>query len=149
MTRFFIENKGEWDFPNRKWAVDPYWLIHDGVAGVGPTRIDDPYIGEVLDSMVGAIKGTEAECDVWVDETEKRDATIASQAAHIERLHEALKTVTVNLMACHSLLGSGGKRAAGSDKMFEIMMSDYAKAIEVGRSTAWPASRRPTDQGVD
>ena len=55
-----------------------------------------------------------------------------------DRLREALKTVTVSLIACHSLLGAGGKRAAGSDKMFEIMMSDYAKAIEVGRSTAWP-----------
>jgi hypothetical protein len=67
-----------------------------------------------------------------------QSATLAAQAVPIEQLREALKTVTVNLIACHSLLGAGGKRAAGSDKMFEIMMSDYAKAIEVGRSTAWP-----------
>ena len=61
-----------------------------------------------------------------------------AKCEEIERLQEALKTVTVNLIACHSLLGAGGKSAAASDKMFEIMMSDYAKAIEVGRSTAWP-----------
>ena len=66
---------------------------------------------------------------------------VAEQAQEIERLREALKTVTVNLIACHSLLGAGGKIAAASDKMFKIMMSDYAKAIEVGRSTAWPETR--------
>ena len=66
MSRFCIENKGEWDFPNRKWAIEPYWLVHDGVKNVSPTRIDDQFIGEVLDSLVGCIKATEAECDVWI-----------------------------------------------------------------------------------
>ena len=65
----------------------------------------------------------------------------ADLKAEVGRLREALKTVTVNLIACHSLLGAGGKIAAASDKMFKIMMSDYAKAIEVGRSTAWPETR--------
>ena len=72
---------------------------------------------------------------------EQFEAIVAEQAQQIERLREALKTVTVNLIACHSLLGAGGKIAAASDKMFKIMMSDYAKAIEVGRSTAWPETR--------
>lgn len=67
-----------------------------------------------------------------------RELTTIECKTENDRLREALKIVTVNLIACHSLLGSGGKRAAASDKMFEIMMSDYAKAIEIGRATAWP-----------
>ena len=95
MSRFYIENKGEWDHSNRKWAVEPYWLIHDGVKSVGPTRIDDPYIGEVLDGLSRAIKGTEAECDVWVNETEKRDAQIASLTGENERLRALVKEAQI------------------------------------------------------
>lgn len=38
-----------------------------------------------------------------------------------------------NLNAAVSLLERGGKKAAASDKMFEIMLDDYRKSIEAGR----------------
>lgn len=47
----------------------------------------------------------------------------------------ALKDVTASLVAAHSLLERGGKKAAPSDKMFAVMLSDYAKSIERARLT--------------
>ena len=67
-----------------------------------------------------------------------QSATIAAQAAEIVRLREVVMEVTVSLIACHSLLSRGGKRAAASNKMFEIMLSDYEKAIEVGCAALQP-----------
>lgn len=87
MSRFCIENKGEWDFPNRKWAIEPYWLVHDGVKNVSPTRIDDQFIGEVLDSLVGCIKATEAECDVWVDQADKLQSEIERLRGLVKRAY--------------------------------------------------------------
>ena len=49
-------------------------------------------------------------------------------------LLEALKTVTSHLVAAHSLLERGGKKAAASDRMFAQMMKDYEKAFEAGRA---------------
>ena len=90
MSRFYIENKGEWDHLNRKWAVEPYWLVHDGVKNVGPTRIDDQFVGEVFDSLVAAIKATSAEDDAnvdqWSKDVEHLQAQIASLTAENERL---------------------------------------------------------------
>jgi len=63
---------------------------------------------------------------------------VAAQAQEIERLREVVMEVTVSLIACHSLLSRGGKRAAASNKIFEIMLSDYEKAIEVGRAALQP-----------
>lgn len=54
----------------------------------------------------------------------------ASEAALIE----ALKNVTAHLIAAHSLLQRGGKKAAASDKIFNIMLADYEKSFEVGRT---------------
>jgi hypothetical protein len=48
-------------------------------------------------------------------------------------LTETLKDVLVSLIAAHSLLEHGGKKAAPSNTMFEIMLSDYAKSIARGR----------------
>lgn len=62
-------------------------------------------------------------------------------AAAIRRLHaqravllEALKNVTVHLIAAHSLLQLEGKKAAASDTMFSMMLADYKKSFEVGRA---------------
>lgn len=49
-------------------------------------------------------------------------------------LVEALKNTTAHLVAAHSLLQGGGKKAAASNAMFEIMLNDYEKSIEVGRA---------------
>lgn len=64
---------------------------------------------------------------------ELRDGAIALNA--YDDMLEALKKVTVHLIAAHSLLSSGGKKAAASDKIFEHMLADYEKAFELGRAT--------------
>jgi hypothetical protein len=45
-----------------------------------------------------------------------------------------LKNTTVNLIAAVSLLKSGGKKAAASDKMFTQMLADYTNSFERGRA---------------
>jgi hypothetical protein len=57
----------------------------------------------------------------------------------LEESSEALKQVTVSLIAAVSLLESGGRKAAPSNKMFTMMISDYKKAIEQGRKVLWGA----------
>jgi hypothetical protein len=51
-----------------------------------------------------------------------------------KRLLEALRDTTVNLLAAVSLLESGGKKAAASDKMFAQMLVDYTNSVERGRA---------------
>jgi hypothetical protein len=51
-------------------------------------------------------------------------------------LYDALSSVLASLVAAISLLKKGGKaakKAAPSDKMFDIMIADYEKAAEMGR----------------
>jgi len=50
-----------------------------------------------------------------------------------EELLDALKHVTVHLVAAHSLLYRGGKKAAGSDVMFNRMLKDYERSANLGR----------------
>ena len=45
----------------------------------------------------------------------------------------ALGNVTAHLIAAHSLLSSGGKKAVASDTIFKIMLQDYEKSFEAGR----------------
>jgi hypothetical protein len=49
-------------------------------------------------------------------------------------LLEALKDVLAHLVAAHSLLQSGGKKAAPSNTMFMQMLKDYEKSIDAGRT---------------
>ena len=65
----------------------------------------------------------------------------ASAAAELRRLDtlvgelvEVLLDVTASLVAAHSLLQNGGKKAAASDKMFSLMLNDYEKSFELGRA---------------
>lgn len=53
----------------------------------------------------------------------------------VDKLQEAAIDSLASLVAAHSLLKSGGKKAAASDKIFEIMLSDYARTIERTRAT--------------
>jgi hypothetical protein len=55
----------------------------------------------------------------------ERDALQAEKA----RLREAALDALAGLVAAHSLLKAGGKKAAPSDKMFAQMLSDYDAAI--------------------
>jgi hypothetical protein len=63
----------------------------------------------------------------WRDEAKKADARIAE-------LEAALKDATVHLIAAVSLLESGGKKGAPSNKMFEQMLVDYKNGIERARA---------------
>lgn len=47
--------------------------------------------------------------------------------------NDALVTVTAALLAAISLLENSPKSGAASNKMFDIMLSDYRKALEIGR----------------
>ena len=64
-----------------------------------------------------------------------------------QQLLEALKSVTVHLIAAHSLLRHGGKKAAASDKIFTIMLNDYEKSFEVGRAAIAAAEAARTTGG--
>jgi hypothetical protein len=50
---------------------------------------------------------------------------------------DVFKNILASLVAAVSLLKRGGKKAAASDKMFEIMLSDYDAAIEAGRNNSY------------
>jgi hypothetical protein len=67
----------------------------------------------------------------WYLRAAKQNARLITAKAE---LLEALKNVTAALVAAHSLLQDGGKKSVGSDRMFEIMLHDYEKSIEVGRA---------------
>lgn len=69
----------------------------------------------------------------WLQNVVHPDARLIAAAPD---LLEVLKTVTAHLVAAHSLLRAGGKKAAASDTMFEMMLGDYESAIEAGRA-AW------------
>lgn len=47
---------------------------------------------------------------------------------------EALKAVTASLAAAVSLLERSPKTAAPSDRMFDLMLSDYRDSLEFGRA---------------
>ncbi len=77
----------------------------------------------------------------WLDADACDLQTPRLAAAELRRLHavnaellEALKNTTVNLIAAVSLLKSGGKKAAASDKMFTQMLADYTNSFERGRA---------------
>jgi hypothetical protein len=50
------------------------------------------------------------------------------------RLREAALDALAGLVAAHSLLERGGKKAAPSNKMFEQMLCDYGAAITRARA---------------
>jgi hypothetical protein len=54
--------------------------------------------------------------------------------ARIAELETALKDATVHLIAAVSLLESGGKKGAPSNKMFEQMLTDYKNGVERARA---------------
>lgn len=60
-------------------------------------------------------------------------AGAASRDVEIAELVGVLGNVTAHLVAAHSLLSSGGKKAAASDTIFKIMLQDYEKSFEAGR----------------
>ena len=62
----------------------------------------------------------------WLD---GHRAGAAASEARIKALEEALIKTGASLAAAISLLEHGGRKAAASDKMFEIMLEDYRAAL--------------------
>ena len=61
--------------------------------------------------------------------------TLATEAAdRIAQLEDALIDAGASLAAAISLLERGGKKAAASDKMFAVMLSDYQKSMDRARA---------------
>ena len=52
----------------------------------------------------------------------------------LTNLVEAHKQVLASLVASVSLLERGGKKAAASDRIFDLMLNDYHTAIDSGRA---------------
>jgi hypothetical protein len=67
--------------------------------------------------------------------------SVESQMARIAELDEALRITLASLVAALSLLERGGKRAAASDKIFQLMLADYHAAVEIGRAALKGESR--------
>lgn len=63
------------------------------------------------------------------------DDKLGANDSLIDELREALLDVTANLVAAHSLLRNGGKKAAASDKIFYMMLDDYEASFERARAT--------------
>jgi hypothetical protein len=59
---------------------------------------------------------------------------VAALAAERDALREAGLDALASLVAAHSLLKAGGKKAAPSDKMFEQMLRDYEASIQRARA---------------
>ena len=59
---------------------------------------------------------------------------ITNLKAENARLREAALDALAGLVAAHSLLERGGKKAAPSNKMFEQMLCDYGAAITRARA---------------
>jgi hypothetical protein len=72
------------------------------------------------------------------------EAGNATLRADAKRWREALVDTLAHLVAAHSLLERGGKKAAASDKMFAQMLLDYAASIARGRAAidAAPAKEK-------
>jgi|GEM_PF-1275811 hypothetical protein len=75
--------------------------------------------------------GMEGEKAVSFVHIEEANARLIAAAPE---LLEVLKNVTAHLVAAHSLLQRGGKSAAASDAVFNLMLSDYEKSFESGRA---------------
>jgi hypothetical protein len=97
-----------------------------------PTGAHGQMVG--MESYRIVANGFALECiDEAADRIEELEATLVSRDAEIAELVGVLGNVTAHLIAAHSLLSSGGKKAAASDTIFKIMLQDYEKSFEAGR----------------
>lgn len=108
--------------------------------GHSPVDMWDYHSGELLEAYPDDLSALRAH-----DEKLRAvfQAGAASRDAEIAELVGALGDVTAHLVAAHSLLSRGGKKAAASDTVFKIMLQDYEKSFEAGRK-ALAKVRKPT-----
>lgn len=69
----------------------------------------------------------------------------AEAADEIERLRAVLVDNAAALAAAISLLERGGKKAAPSDKMFEMMLNDYRISLEAARTVLTKQTQEASD----
>lgn len=99
--------------------------------GHSPVDMWDYHSGELLGAYPDDLSALRAH-----DEKLRRaafQAGAASRDAEVAELVGVLGNVTAHLVAAHSLLSKGGKKAAASDTIFKIMLQDYEKSFEAGR----------------
>ena len=98
--------------------------------GHSPVDMWDYHSGELLEAYPDDLSALRAH-----DEKLRAvfQAGAASRDAEIAELVGVLGDVTAHLVAAHSLLSRGGKKAAASDTIFKIMLQDYEKSFEAGR----------------
>ena len=73
----------------------------------------------------------------YIDKLKAERAAVARLQARVRELEAALTDNAAHLAAAISLLERGGKaakKAAASDKMFDIMLNDYRKSLERARA---------------
>ena len=68
--------------------------------------------------------------EALIDREKRLVEALEAQTEREKRLVEAAKRTRKSLVAAISLLESGGKKAAASDKIFAIMLSDYRKSAD-------------------
>lgn len=63
-----------------------------------------------------------------------REHDLRALVTKIDQTDDALRDTTASLVAAISLLERGGKKAAPSNMMFDIMLDDYRKSVERARA---------------
>lgn len=108
--------------------------------GHSPVDMWDYHSGELLEAYPDDLSALRAHDEKLLAVFQ---ASAASRDAEIAELVGVLGNVTAHLVAAHSLLSSGGKKAAASDTIFKIMLQDYEKSFEAGRKALarWPRTR--------
>ena len=95
---------------------------------------DDPY---PIVRIVSQTKTIAAAHDLFV--FDEHNARLIESAPDIL---DALRQTTAHLVAAHSLLARGGKKAAPSDKLFYQMLDDYEKAFNEGQAVIVKATEK-------
>lgn len=84
-----------------------------------------------LRARIATLERRISECDDARDWLIERNRTLDARIAELEAV---MTDVTVNLIGAISLLESGGKKAAPSNKMFDQMLVDYKNGVERARA---------------
>jgi hypothetical protein len=101
----------------------------------GPWEVFHHSIGTGVTSTKAFDVSDVAHCSGF-DSRRTRDEELANARliAAAPDLLEALKETTMHLVAAHILLKNGGKKAAASDAIVNLMLADSEKAFDLARA---------------
>lgn len=131
MSKELIEQLRELSASRKPYATG----AHGQIVGMESYRIvANGFALECIDEAADRIEELERENNELAARIGKElnEENLALRA-EIAELVGVLGNVTAHLIAAHSLLSSGGKKAAASDTIFKIMLQDYEKSFEAGR----------------